>query len=263
MTLSPRLRWPVPEENQDPWYPTFTFMVQAMDASAYASREDRHLIFLGGGDVCFDAGTNSLSWSAPIYILAAISGFFWTIPAGSLTIAEGQLAYMDLARAPTQNTAVELTVTTKVPNSDIALIFCIRKNDRVVFHNGVVLVAGCFPIFDEPRGAASVINTVPSPKDVSGVFEVWIGSVYLNGTVVTSADFLMGNQTLTDAATLTVRRNSDSAVLFIVGPHIGALTTRSPTLPVSVPSVGWYDVFLQSDNAVGTSICGGIHMEVM
>lgn len=261
MALSPRLRWPVPEENQEPWYPTFSSMVDAMDASGYASREDRHLIFLGGGDVCFSPGTNSLSWSEPIYILSATTGFFWFLAAGSISISEGQMAYMDLARAPTSNTQVELSTATKVPNTDSALIFCIRRNDRVVFRNGFILAEECFRIFEDPRGSA--IHLVPSPKDVSGVSEVWIGSVYLAGTSILTADFLMGNQILVDSATITVRRNTDSTILFTLGPFTGPLTTRSPTLPISVPTVGWYDIFLQSDNAVGTSICGGIRLGVV
>ena len=234
-------------------------MVDAMDASSFASREDRHFIFTNGGDFCFDSGTNSLQWNDTIYILSAIAGFFWFIPPGSITIREGQLVYMELTRAPIQNTQVSFSVASQVPNSDTALIFCLRYGDRIYFRNNRILQTGeCFPILSAERRSISLI---PTPKNVLGVTETLVGSFFNTGSFISYLRAMLGSDGLVTSADLVVRRNSDASILTTVTSS-GLLHPVSATSLAVVPGF-WYDTYLKSSGAAVRAICTGIHMEIV
>ena len=57
MPTSPKMGWNFPEEDQDPFYDDFEDMVNAMDASGTAAREDRNIVLMGGGEFSFDDAT--------------------------------------------------------------------------------------------------------------------------------------------------------------------------------------------------------------
>ena len=46
MALSPRMNFPYPDDGVDPWYDQFQAMVEAIDATAYAMREDDGVLVL-------------------------------------------------------------------------------------------------------------------------------------------------------------------------------------------------------------------------
>lgn len=142
MPNTDRMNWPYPSENQDPWWEAFKSLMQGQDASGYAAREDRHIILFGGGTMTFTAATGLLTWASEINILAAISGFKWYIPIGSISLSDGDAAYVDLSRYPTTNTSLAVAKATQVPNTDSALIICIRIGDRVFFRNGRSIDSG-------------------------------------------------------------------------------------------------------------------------
>jgi len=128
--------WPFPAEDQDPWYNVFLSMVQAMDASGYAAREDRQLLLGGGGNVEFTASSGLITWNNDFLIFSTISGFLFTIPVGSVTLADGQIAYTIVNRSPTGNATLAFTVADNAPNTDGALIFAIRNGSSVYWRNG-------------------------------------------------------------------------------------------------------------------------------
>ena len=66
MATSPRMGWPYPEENQDPFWDAFTAFVAAQDASVFALKEDRDFLIMKGGTVSFTASSGLLSWSQAI-----------------------------------------------------------------------------------------------------------------------------------------------------------------------------------------------------
>jgi hypothetical protein len=138
-------------------------MVQAMDASGYAAREDRQLRFMEGGDFSFDAGTGVLSWTSAIEILSGITGFRCTIAAGSIVLQNSDMAYVELVRAPTQDTAIALKKSNRVPSSDAALLFCIRRGTRLYFVNGKTLPTGeTYPVLTAFQSTASGATTITS-----------------------------------------------------------------------------------------------------
>lgn len=136
MPNTTKMMWPFPAIDQDPWYESFSSMVSAMDASGYAAREDRQLLLGGGGIVEFTSSSGLLSWGANFEIFSTVSGFVFTIPAGSVTLVDGEVAYAVVTRAPTQNLTLSMIVANTVPNTDGALIFGVRRGSSVYWRNG-------------------------------------------------------------------------------------------------------------------------------
>lgn len=136
-TSSPRMQWPVPSEGQDPWYQAFVSMLNAIDASAFASREDRNLILAGGGSVSWNATTGVLTWSAPLRLLSASTGFFNELPAGTAVLQNGQILYGSVTRLPGGNVSMSPQVAGAVPGSDSLVALCIRIGSKLYWRNGL------------------------------------------------------------------------------------------------------------------------------
>jgi hypothetical protein len=156
------MRWPFPSEDQDPWYGAFTALVQAMDAAAYAGREDRNIILTKGGDVAFDAGTNTLTWSDEIEIVSPNEGFIISIkgtsstPSYSLNVEDGELIFFQIVRAPTASTSVFAFSGSQVNNSDDCILLGLRRGTKIYFRDGKVLNDGeSLPIFDTGGGGST------------------------------------------------------------------------------------------------------------
>jgi len=261
MPTSPRLRWPYPALGAPQWFSTFEALVNASDASAYAYREDRQVIFMEGGTFSFTASTGVLAWSGTIELLAGLTGFRWTVAPSSVVLQDGQLLYFDLVRGPTQNTVLTAIKASQVSSSDAGSVFCVRRGDRIYFKYGYILLDGQpFPVLSEPGGGGSIRdNIVPHPKEVTGTTETYVGSTYFGGTELMVARAMIGSQILTDSSTLRIRRNSDATLLTDIGGVVGALADRAVFGLVVVP--GWYDIFLFSSSVTGTTICGGLYLE--
>jgi hypothetical protein len=136
MPNTSKMIWPFPTKDSDPWYENFLSMVTALDASGYASREDRNIVLDGGGLVSFTASSGLLSWSAPIVLISPISPYKETIPAGLVNLADGQFFYVNVTRAPTGSISLAPHVATQVPNTDDAYVIAVRDGSAVYFRNG-------------------------------------------------------------------------------------------------------------------------------
>lgn len=142
MSQTPRMNWPYPNENQESWYEAFKNFTSAVDASGFASREDRQLILIGGGTISWAATGSTLTWSAPLQVISPIAGFLLSVVAGSVTIEDGQALYATVVRAPTLNRAIEVTVENQVPQSDDAYLLAVRVGDDIYWRNGTAMGDG-------------------------------------------------------------------------------------------------------------------------
>jgi hypothetical protein len=167
---TPRMTIPYPTENQDPFYDAFLGMLNALDASLYASREDRHLVFMNGGTFSFavnpTTGVGTLTWTQPINIIGAVTGFLWSVPAGSRDIDNGAIAYVDLARAAVVATSLSMNVAMQVPATNASLLFGIHKGSIFYFRNGRCIHDGeSFAALDTSTGAGGGGGTSRAVKD--------------------------------------------------------------------------------------------------
>lgn len=144
MATSPLMGWPYPEENQDPFFDAFAAFVAAQDASVFALKEDRDFLIMKGGTVAFTASSGLLTWSQPIEFNSAVTGFKWTLPAGSVNLSDGDYLYITLPHNPTTNLNVASGVGQTLPKADIdnPIVLGLRNGDRVYFRDGKVLLDG-------------------------------------------------------------------------------------------------------------------------
>lgn len=258
MPNSSRMKWSYPAEGADPWFTAFQAMVNAMDTSGFASREDRQLILMEGGVFSFSSTTGILTWSLPLEILAGITGFRWAVAAGSVTLQEGEMIYVDLVRAPTQNRTLTLTVTSQIPSTDVACFIAIRRNNKIYFRDGRILISD---IESEIIGSTgnSISMIIPSPNSVTGDVETYIGSVYLREGRILNLRGMIGSEDPDHTATIRLRQFTDSSILTSIGGD-GQLDPRI-TSDIEVLVEDWYDMFMYSDDPAGVSICGGLWFE--
>lgn len=187
---TPRMQAPYPSRETDPWYDEFKDYVNAVDASSYAYREDRHLILMGGGTIAWDLATETLSWTEDILILSGIMGRFWFLEGpGSIELSAGNgiIWYTEVNRAPGENTQVESlaanTLASAVGNN--ALDIAVRYNDAIYFRTGVSIGDG-----------ESISGISPTPGGGLAVEDE--GSSVDPAT--TTMDFVGGNITATQTA---------------------------------------------------------------
>jgi hypothetical protein len=206
MALTPRTQIPYPASNERDWDATFVSMVNAIDTSLFAAREDRNILILGGGTMTFNATTSVLSWGADIQLLSPISGYITTLPSGSVTIPDNYYFYVRITRSPTSNITVSAQVGASVPNlvaGDDQVLIGYRKGTIVHFREGFLIGDGQSKIvFDNttpggssnlggdtigPPGSNTVVAlrnrpiaaTAPSVNDVYS----WNGSQWAPGAV--------------------------------------------------------------------------------
>jgi hypothetical protein len=135
-----------PTEHTDPWYLIFKQMMEEMDASGYASREDRNLIMESSATFSWDAGTSELEYDDDIFLHAPQTNKYGYIDdtgvTGPIIIAEGEWFTVDLTRAVSTNQEFVTSVLSQVPNDDNSYALCIRRGGNLYWRNGFVMVDG-------------------------------------------------------------------------------------------------------------------------
>jgi hypothetical protein len=154
MPNTSKMIWPFPAKDSDPWYEGFASMVAAMDASGYASREDRNILLSEGGSVSFTASSGLLSWAGAIVLLSPIAPFKLTIPAGSVTLLDGQRLYVNVTRSPATNVSLAAMVADGIPNTNDAMLIAVRSGSDVYFRNGSRISDGESKTLFESAGAS-------------------------------------------------------------------------------------------------------------
>lgn len=146
---SPRMKWPFPEEDDDPWFEVYQDQIRAMDASAFAAREDRNLIFTGGGLISWDAGGPGLTWTQNFQLLSPTTGFFSRILPNTLDPADGQMIRFTIVRAPGSNRNVNAEVSNVVQATNDSYILGIRIGTAFFFRNGFAILDGVSILGDD------------------------------------------------------------------------------------------------------------------
>lgn len=146
MPNTPRTQIPYPDENSNPFFDSFVAMINAIDASIYATRENRDIVIMNGGAVTWTASSGALTWAADIELYSSIVGYVWRIAGpGSVTLNDGDLVYLTLVRAPVANVVIPTHIGQRVPNvvrGDDQLLLAVRRGSRVYFRNGKVINDG-------------------------------------------------------------------------------------------------------------------------
>jgi hypothetical protein len=181
--------WPFPNKDSDPWFEMFESMVTAMDSSGYAAREDRNIIFGGGGDVNWDSGTSTLTWTQPIVAYSMIAGFRLSIAAGSIVVADTQVLYITLTRNPINNASLTVVPAGSVPNSNDAMAIAVRVGTTLYFRWGSKIETGeTLNLFGVP-GSASAADTYEREATFgvpigASLDEATLGRILVQGSLI-------------------------------------------------------------------------------
>lgn len=148
---SQRMAWAYPGMGEDPWYSTFQSMIAAIDVSGYAHREDRSLIFAGGGTISWVLGTETLTWTGIIQINSPITGRLLQVEANSIVLEQGEVWRVPLVRFPLTNAILTSAKGATIPSDDNAISIAVRIGDDIYFRTGMSLGDG-----DTSEGIAPV-----------------------------------------------------------------------------------------------------------
>lgn len=238
------MKWPFPAENQDPWFDSFEDMVSAVDASGHAAREDRNVWMGGGGTVSWDATLSTLSWTEDLEIYSTEVGFLHTIPAGNVSLQDGQLFYVDLVRRPTGNVTVSPTAASQVPSTDTALAIAIRRGDDIYFRFGAKIADGeSFDIFQGGGGSSSGDTyersaTFAVPDGSSSSQEATLGRITYQGSIV-GLSLDLTEPVNSGSITVTVKRNGVDTLIAVL--DAGTPSNRRVTTVVGTHPTGTTD----------------------
>lgn len=143
MASTPLLKIPYPERNAEPFYEAFVAMVEALDRMLTGAKEDRNLILGGGGRITWQlapgGASGELAWSAPLEVYTPTTGLLETIPAGSVQIQEGQVAYVRVIRQPQTSPTLAPLVASRIDldaGQGDPYVLGIRRGDRVFLRTG-------------------------------------------------------------------------------------------------------------------------------
>lgn len=190
--FSPRMNWPFPSREEDPWWDKFVAFVRSTDASSFAAREDRNLIMSGGGTLTWDAG--SLTWTEPFRVFSPSTGFFTLITANTLAVADGQVIRAEIVRHPGQNNSVAAEVAAFAQNTDNSVVIGLRRGDYFYFRTGQAIAAGTSIDSDDffTGGGGAAAAHAPTHQD-GGSDELDVTT--LGGYPGTSSTVLRGDAT--------------------------------------------------------------------
>ena len=193
--------WTYPGKDQDPWFESFRIMVDQMDASGFAAREDRQLILAKGGDFLFDSTAQTLTWNADLEIASMINGFKLSIepPVSPLSFLDGSVLFVDLVRSPTINAVLTPQVAAQVGNTNTAYVIAVRSGTDVFFRHGFKLPPDASQsVFPTLGGGDSDENVKVSANDTTASF---LGTKLVQGSNIVLTQLNDGgNETLEIAA---------------------------------------------------------------
>lgn len=239
------MNWPYPSENQDPWYDVFKDMVAAQDASGHAAREDRNVFMGGGGLISFTATTGVLAWAEDLEIFSPEVGFLFSVAAGSVVLADGQLCYADLVRSPTGSSTIALTVASQVPQSDTAYVVALRRGSNIYFRFGSKVADGeSLNPFEGGGNSGSTTDTYErsatfSIPDLSSTpQEATLGRTSYGGSLI-ALSLELTEAVVSGSITVTIKRDGTPtliAVLDVSNPTSIQTIATTSTWPVSSDS---------------------------
>jgi hypothetical protein len=139
------MQHPYPDKRQRPFYEVFKAMMGSLDAADHAARVDRNMAMMWASSIEFTV-SHQVRWSQPIYLRDPTTGFDGVLAAnaGGIALADGQAAYVRVARPPTEAYSLALTVAPGAlpPDNESVMLF-LRRGDRLwVRDHGVVDAGG-------------------------------------------------------------------------------------------------------------------------
>lgn len=156
MPNTPRLSLQFPDDGEDPYFVKIKSFFESLDSFIFANMSDRNLVLRGGGTISFNSATNVVTWGSALELVDYVSGLLITISASSLSIADGEAAFIDTSRALSASVIATLTSAPSVGVGSGKIVVFARNGSKIIFRNGVVLDAGFSGAIIENGGVGDV-----------------------------------------------------------------------------------------------------------
>jgi len=200
---TPRLNYTFPDLLENDWFNDIVAFFIAVDANNWASSEDQNLTIHGAGTINFSAGGNSLSWTAPILTQTGAVGITWSLPAGTVTVNDGQILWIQVDRTTlvTNPTALR-TVAPNVTNTLLTgqgqspqdlVVLGFRDGSNFYWRNGTIVAAGTpSTCLSSPTGGGAgdviVFNEVPPQMPDGTITDFSTTQDYATGKIAVYRD---------------------------------------------------------------------------
>lgn len=238
---SPRMQWPYPTREDDPWFDTFEDFIRANDASGFAAREDRSIIWAGGGTLTWTLSSETLEWTGVINVYSPIGAHLLQIEADSIADwADGEVVYVVLTRQPLENVTATLVKASQLPSTDNAMSLAVRIGSVIYFRTGISLGDG-----DTATGIA------PVPGGGGGsALEVEDEGISVDAAVV-NMDFVGGGVVASQTAAGHVQVAIPGGGVDPNAIHDNVAAEISAITPKAVPIAA--DLIVIEDSAAGNA----------
>jgi len=144
--LTPRNKFPYPEEREEPFYDTFRAGMLAEDNAHWANADNGNLVFWSNAEFSWDAPTDTLSWDDVIYVSGLADSFPAHIPAGSMVIRPSEVVFFQMPRFLQAVTALTLYRGNRIFLDGARLhdlrLFVMRRADTVYFQGQLSMTNG-------------------------------------------------------------------------------------------------------------------------
>jgi hypothetical protein len=135
MPNTPNFDWEYPAEEQDPWYSVRETFDKSIEKAIYSLHENRNTIFAGGGTIAF-AVPPTFTWSADIELLNLVTGKITTIVAGSISVNDGEVLYVDVTRPLLANATATIQKATTIGKDLNRQLIGVRRGSKIYLING-------------------------------------------------------------------------------------------------------------------------------
>lgn len=135
MPTTNRLGWRYPVEDQKDWWDIWVALINQQDSDVWAAFENSFLVLTGGGDISLDTATNLVTWTNDMYLISLLSQAELRIPAGSVTMNDGNVAYLNVSRPvlSSADTVLQVTSNPLVSQNQRNTVFVmVRRGDELI-----------------------------------------------------------------------------------------------------------------------------------
>ena len=177
MKLTPRNRFPYPEEREEPFYGNFVAGLIAEDHAHWANADNGNLTYYSSAVVSWDAGTNTLDWDDVVFITGFADSYPAFLPAGSINIQDGEVVFFKMPRYLKAPTELTLYRSNRIFLEGVRLhdlrLFVARIGTTLYFSDGLSMLTGqSGPLFGGGLGGGGGGGTITLIQSPLGTISV-------------------------------------------------------------------------------------------
>ena len=141
MWITPKLGIRTPSEFEDPFWGSDVYRMTDLDNWIFANQENNTVFLVG--DIAFDSVAGEMSWSEALHLSSITQIGIITINPDTLSIADGQFAYVIVPRPFETSTLVVTVGDAQIIDEDVVVI-AHRNGDRLYTRGQLVGVESVF-----------------------------------------------------------------------------------------------------------------------